>query len=148
MILRQVYLAVAVVLPLAIGVLLWGQSEGVSKAPPKTNTKKSTAVKKKSSGSKAAASKSPAKKAKTSKTKKVAAPRGQMHPTPERYRQIEEALVARGYLTEEPSGKWGPNAVEALRSFQADHELPPTGRIDALSLIQLGLGPGSTEPRP
>lgn len=77
----------------------------------------------------------------TGKTRRAAAPRGQMHPTAERYKQIEEALAARGYLHDSPSGKWGPGSVEALRSFQADHQLPPTGKLDALSLEQLGLGP-------
>lgn len=76
-----------------------------------------------------------------SAARKKAAPRGQQRPTAERYREIEEALAARGYLLEEPSGKWGPNAVEALRNFQADHDLSPTGRLDALCLTQLGLGP-------
>jgi len=64
-----------------------------------------------------------------------------MRPTPERYKQIEQALAARGYLLEEPLGKWGAPSVAALRAFQADNQLPPTGRLDAQSLIQLGLGP-------
>ena len=98
----------------------------VAQTQPAEKTKKSTVQKKKK---------------KTSKTKKAATPRGQQRPTPERYKQIEEALAARGYLLEEPTGKWSPGAVEALRNFQADHELPPTGRLDAQSLIQLGLGP-------
>jgi len=113
------------------GLIVSGQNE----PPPKT---KKSAAKKKTTGKKAV-KKSISKSA--AKTKKAPAPRGQLHPTPERYKQIEEALVARGYLLEEPSGKWGPSSVEALRSFQADHDLPPTGRIDSLSLTQLGLGP-------
>ncbi len=68
-------------------------------------------------------------------------PRGQLRPTNDRYKEIETALASRGYLGEEPSGKWGPPSVEALRAFQADHQLPPTGKLDSLSLIQLGLGP-------
>ena len=119
---------------LAATVVVWltvysaGQTSSTPQETPKT--KKSTA-KKKSTKS----------RGKTSKSKKAAGPRGQQHPTPERYKQIEEALAARGYLQEEPTGKWGPNAVAALRSFQADYQLPPTGRLDAQSLIQLGLGP-------
>ncbi len=111
-----------------------GQTSSTPKDTPKS--KKSTA-KKKSTKARGKTSKSK----KTAASKKASGPRGQQHPTQERYKQIEEALAARGYLQEEPSGKWGPGSVEALRSFQADHQLPPTGRLDAQSLIQLGLGP-------
>lgn len=76
-----------------------------------------------------------------SKTTTPPRPRGQLRPTNERYKEIETALASRGYLGEEPSGKWGQGSVEALRAFQADHQLPPTGKLDSLSLIQLGLGP-------
>jgi hypothetical protein len=38
-------------------------------------------------------------------------------------------------------GLWGPNSEDALADFQEARGLEPTGRIDALSLIQLGLGP-------
>jgi hypothetical protein len=75
----------------------------------------------------------------------------QMAPTPDRYREIQEALVARGYLPqEEANGAWGPASTEALKKFQADQTLDTTGRIDSLSLIALGLGPRhdySTVPR-
>jgi hypothetical protein len=121
-------------------------------APAKKSTKKSSKSKKKSStapksSTQKAAPPSATKKATSSKSssksksKRAATPRGQQRPTAERYKEIEEALVSRGYLQEEPTGKWSPNAVEALRSFQADHDLPPTGRIDSQSLMQLGLGP-------
>ncbi len=120
-------------------------------AKKKSSTSAKSAAKKKSSTSdpapahkSASASQHPASKSSKSK-KTVVAPRGQQRPTPERYKQIEEALAARGYLHEEATGKWGPNSVEALRSFQADHQLPPTGRLDALSLTQLGLG---SQPQP
>jgi len=110
------------------------------KTRPKTTAKK-TAPKRKA----ASKSRSTTAKARTkakSKTKSVR-PRytGQTRPTPERYKQIEQALAARGYLNEEPSGKWGSPSVDALKSFQADNQLPPTGKLDAQSLIQLGLGP-------
>jgi len=65
----------------------------------------------------------------------------QLEPTPERYREIQQALSARGYLKEEPSGKWDQASVEALRRFQQDQNLEPSGKVDALSLIALGLGP-------
>ena len=72
-----------------------GQTSSTPQETPKT--KKSTAKRKKSTKS----------RGKTSKSKKAAGPRGQQHPTPERYKQIEEALAARGYLQEEPTWKLG-----------------------------------------
>ena len=134
----------AFALALALGVALGDQTTPAPKAP--AEAKKATLKKKSSGVSSTSAKKAPAKKttvrpsSRTSKTKKAAAPRGQQRPTPERYKEIEQALADRGYLLEEPSGKWSPAAVEALRSFQSDHDLPPTGRIDAVSLMQLGLG--------
>jgi peptidoglycan hydrolase-like protein with peptidoglycan-binding domain len=74
----------------------------------------------------------------------------QTTPTADRYREIQEALVARGYLSsEEANGTWGPSSAEALKKFQAEQTLGSTGRIDALSLIALGLGPkhDSGDPR-
>jgi peptidoglycan hydrolase-like protein with peptidoglycan-binding domain len=66
----------------------------------------------------------------------------QTAPTPDRYREIQEALAARGYLSsEEANGTWGPSSAEALKKFQAEQTLESTGRIDSLSLIALGLGP-------
>jgi len=64
----------------------------------------------------------------------------QQHPTSERYTEIEEALVARGYL-EQANGVWGPDSISALKKFQADQEIPADGKLGALSLTALGLGP-------
>jgi hypothetical protein len=66
----------------------------------------------------------------------------QTAPTADRYREIQEALVERGYLsTEDANGAWGPSSTEALKRFQAEQTLESNGRIDSLSLIALGLGP-------
>lgn len=114
----------------------------VSKGAAKSGVSKNKAATSASKRKPPAKSKRQTAKAKAkSKTTARARSRGQTRPTPERYKQIEQALAARGYLTEEPTGKWGPASVEALRSFQSDNQLPPTGKLDALSLIQLGLGP-------
>jgi hypothetical protein len=65
-----------------------------------------------------------------------------MVPTPERYQQIQQALVAKGYLKpEDASGVWGQSSGDALKQFQTGQNLQGTGRIDSLSLIALGLGP-------
>ena len=66
----------------------------------------------------------------------------QSAPSADRYREIQDALVARGYLaSEDATGTWGPSSTDALKRFQAEQTLDTTGKIDSLSLIALGLGP-------
>ena len=65
----------------------------------------------------------------------------QQAPTPDRYRDIQRALVSKGYYKGEPSGEWGADSSDALKRFQADQSLMPDGKINSLSLIALGLGP-------
>lgn len=73
----------------------------------------------------------------------------QSAPTPERYQEIQSALAARGYLSEEDAnGSWGPSSLDALKKFQSDQTLEETGKIDSLSLIALGLGPKHDSPVP
>jgi Putative peptidoglycan binding domain len=80
----------------------------------------------------------------------------QMQPTPERYKEIQQALVSRGYLRTDPSGTWDQETMDAMRRFQEDQNIDPTGKIDSLSLIALGLGPkheiarapAAAEPKP
>lgn len=107
----------------------------------------STTVKKKTS-TKTAAKKTAStrsakstKKARTGKKTVKSASRGQMAPTPERYREIQQALADKGYLKADPSGVWDAASAEALSRFQADRKLPVTGKINSASLIGLGLGP-------
>lgn len=65
-----------------------------------------------------------------------------MAPTPERYKEIQDALVAKGYLKpEDATGGWNQNSVDALKRFQADQKIESSGKINSLSLIALGLGP-------
>lgn len=80
-------------------------------------------------------------KSKSSKSKKVTAARlTQQHPSSDRYTEIQQALVERGYLNE-ATGTWGNDSVSALKKFQLDQELPADGKLGALSLTALGLGP-------
>jgi len=65
----------------------------------------------------------------------------QTQPTPERYREIQEALASRGYFNGPADGNWGPESVEGLKRFQRDQNLTEDGKIGSLSLIALGLGP-------
>ena len=67
--------------------------------------------------------------------------RRQARPTPERYAEIQSALAKAGYYEGSANGVWGENSVEALRRFQEDNGQEPTGKVDSLSLIKLGLGP-------
>ena len=76
-------------------------------------------------------------------------------PAPERYREIQQALSDKGYYQGEVSGTWGPDSIGALKRFQKDQNLTDSGKLDALSIIALGLGPkrnlsarSTTESRP
>ncbi len=67
---------------------------------------------------------------------------GQTAPTPERYKQFQEALIAKGYLQGEATGHWDEASADAMRRFQKDQNLQPTGKPDqSLTIIALGLGP-------
>jgi peptidoglycan hydrolase-like protein with peptidoglycan-binding domain len=79
----------------------------------------------------------------------------QQAPTPERYREIQQALANKGYLKSEVNGQWGSDSTEALKRFQTEQNLAVSGKLDAASLIALGLGPkrnlsahSTTESRP
>ena len=93
---------------------------------------------------KSTAKKSTAKsKAKSKSTKKTPASTWrtrQQTPTPDRYKEIQQALVDKGYLKSEPSGVWDSASMDAMQRFQTNQKLTPTGKINAPSLIGLGLG--------
>jgi hypothetical protein len=105
-------------------------------ASKKAATKSASIPKKGTSASKKTAS---AKKGKASK-KSVAVAR-QMAPTPERYKEIQQSLADKGYLKSEPNGVWDEQSMDALRQFQTEKKLSPTGKLSSASLIALGLGP-------
>ena len=107
---------------------------------PATTKKKSTSVKSTAVKKKTATTAS-AKKKTSARKKAVAGPPRQLAPTPDRYREIQQALADKGYLKSEPNGVWDDQSAEALKQFQTDQHLSPTGKISALSLIHLGLGP-------
>ena len=64
----------------------------------------------------------------------------QLAPTPDRYKDIQAALATRGYLKQAPNGVWDAPSADALRRFQQDQNLEPSGKLNSLSLIALGLG--------
>jgi hypothetical protein len=117
---------------------------------PKKSVSARPAVKKTASGTTSSARKTSSSRVTSSKkgksTKKPATAAAtfhsrQMAPTPDRYREIQQSLAEKGYLKSEPSGVWDTQSADALRQFQTDKKLSPTGKLSSASLIALGLGP-------
>ena len=155
-------MAVAMLVPLMLHAA--GTVPAAKKAPPtKAGTRRAVSKKRAPGGTKKPAA-SAARKPATAKSPATAARRGgkqapgrhattwrnrQMAPTPERYREIQAALVAKGYLkSEDAGGPWNQASMDALKNFQAGQNLDSTGKINSLSLIALGLGPKREAPPP
>lgn len=66
--------------------------------------------------------------------------KGQMVPTSDRISEIQQALAKDGSFNCEPTGRWDDGTLDAMRRFQEGHGLNPTGKLDAKTLQQLGLG--------
>jgi hypothetical protein len=112
--------------------------------------------------------KAPVKKSSKTASKKVVRSRRsattwrnrQLSPTAGRYKEIQQALVEKGYLKSEPTGIWDKDSQDAMQRFQTDQKLPSNGKITSASLIGLGLGaksagapeapalPGAPAPQP
>lgn len=101
------------------------------------------AVEKRSPSQAAAAAKKSGKKSKSRKPRK---PASQTAPTPERYQQIQQALLAKGYGPQPANGVWTPDWAAALKHYQQDQKLEATGKLNSLSLITLGLGGAAAVP--
>jgi peptidoglycan hydrolase-like protein with peptidoglycan-binding domain len=110
--------------------LLFAAGLGVSAA---SASAQSTASKKTSTaGSKSHRKRSPKKLSRWEK--------GQKAPTPDRISEIQQALAKDGSFAGTPNGKWDDSTVEAMKKFQDAHGLNPSGKLDAKTLQQLGLG--------
>lgn len=108
-------------------------------------------VQAKSARGKAARSTTHSSSHKRKSSKSTRRERGQQAPTPERITEIQQALAKGGLYTGTPNGLWDESTEEAMRKFQESHGLNPTGKLDARSLQQLGLGSsiaGVAPPRP
>jgi peptidoglycan hydrolase-like protein with peptidoglycan-binding domain len=79
--------------------------------------------------------------------RRSAAPVRELRPTKERYTEIQQSLAKAGYFSEPANGVWGDSSVRALQEFQGAQGLQPTGKIDAPTLIRLGLGPNYDSPQ-
>lgn len=88
---------------------------------PKTTTKKAT---------------SPAKR-----TVVVRKPSAPASPAPDRLREVQQALLDRGYMKSVPNGQWDASSIDALKRFESDQKVRIDGKIDSKMLIALGLGP-------
>jgi peptidoglycan hydrolase-like protein with peptidoglycan-binding domain len=105
----------------------------VSAAPVMSTARASAAAQSSTKKKKSNSSKSKGKK-------KAAKVKGQTAPTSDRIREIQTALNREGALNTEPTGKWDDATTDAMRKFQENHGLNPTGKIDAGTLNKLGLG--------
>jgi peptidoglycan hydrolase-like protein with peptidoglycan-binding domain len=65
---------------------------------------------------------------------------GQKAPTTQRISEIQQALAKHGAYAGTSNGKWDASTVEAMKKFQGAHGLNPSGKLDAKTLQQLGLG--------
>jgi len=122
---------------------------GAWAAPQTSTTKKKTVTHStaKTATTVKAATKSTTKRPVTSKSKKaVVVARRPQQPSPDRLKEIQQALAGKGYFTSEPDGTWGPASIDALKRFQHDQKLVEDGKIGSLSLIALGLGPKREPP--
>jgi peptidoglycan hydrolase-like protein with peptidoglycan-binding domain len=121
--------------------LLFGASKAVShtskSAPAKASSHRATVAKT------SAKSTAHSRKGKTRRVarRRPAGPSFQSHPTEDRYKEIQQALADKGYFKGQVDGRWDADSTESLKRFQADHQLTDDGKINSLSLIQLGLGP-------
>lgn len=129
-------------------VLLGFAAEGaapVKKAPARQGTKSTTARKPGTASAKSGTStrgKTSARAVTRRRTRRTTWRNRQLTPTPERYKEIQTALSAKGYLpADAANGKWTADSTEAMKKFQADQNLDANGKINSLSLIALGLGP-------
>jgi peptidoglycan hydrolase-like protein with peptidoglycan-binding domain len=103
---------------------LFAAQKKSSKAPPPSSSKKRTA-----------------RRTRGAVARPAARHHGQQEPTPDRYREIQQALAAKGYYKGSVNGEWGPESMEALKQFQTNQKLKADGKLDSMSLIALGLGP-------
>lgn len=143
-------LAVAALAVLPLGMIV----AETAKTATTTTRKKSTATTaRKKTGQGGAAATSTTRRSSTAKRRTTSTKTGaaatyrapsrarQLQPTPDRYREIQQALASKGYLKSEPSGTWDQESMDAMRRFQQDQNINASGKIDSLTLIALGLGP-------
>src|SRR4051794_40108986 len=94
--------------------LTWAATPTAKKAPAKKGAPKKASFQ--STGKKAPA-------------KSVTWRNRQTAPTADRYREIQSALVTKGYLSSgEANGVWNQASIDALKKFQSDQNISSTGK--------------------
>jgi len=138
---------------MAVVLLTWGADGAVP--VKKSATKQAVARKKPASSTKTSASGASISKTTTSSSRRggkapvsrVTWRNRQLAPTPDRYKEIQSALAAKGYLKpEDANGSWNQASADGLKRFQSEQSIESTGKINSLSLIALGLGPKHETP--
>jgi peptidoglycan hydrolase-like protein with peptidoglycan-binding domain len=116
---------------------------GPSDAATRTAAKKapSASSKKAPSSKRSATSVRKKKSSRRASNQRRSSPPKQMAPTPERYMEVQQALAEKGYYKGPIDGNWDGDCVGALKRFQEDQNIAADGKLGALSLIALGLGP-------
>lgn len=69
-----------------------------------------------------------------------------LHVSPERVRQIQQALAKAGVFHQKPNGRWDVMTRDAMRKYQKENGFSPTGLPEAKPLMKLGLGPHPLPP--
>ena len=126
-------------LALGIAAALSAATTKPAAKPASAKTASKAPTRPRSAGKATAKSKAPRVPAQTWRNRQIA-------PSKDRYREIQQALYEQGYLPAEPTGTWDKESITALKQFQTDQKLSITGRISALTLINLGLGPSHPQP--
>jgi hypothetical protein len=141
---RPVVSVLVVCLLTATGLWSKPQSPSAAKAKAKATAAK-TVVKTasrpsaKTASAKTAARRTPSKsRTATASVKRYSPPAA---PSSDRIKEIQQALLDRGYLSSQPDGVWSAQCVEALKRFETDKNFKVDGKIDSRILISLGLGP-------
>lgn len=73
-------------------------------------------------------------------------PARQMHPDKKRTVEIQQALIAKGYMFGSPTGVWDNKTIEVLQQIAEDHKWQVTHVPDARVLILLELGNRYSDP--
>jgi len=123
-----------------------GVSAGSAAGQSAKTTKKRASASSKASGNTAttaqskASSKRSGRKSGKRSTSASSRNKGQKAPTADRITQIQQALAKDGSYAGSPNGKWDDGTVAAMKKYQEAHGLNPSGKLDAKTLNQLGLG--------
>lgn len=67
--------------------------------------------------------------------------------TPDMIRNVQQKLSQEGMYRGQADGMWGPQTQAAVRSYQQQHNMNPTGQLDQDTLAAMDLGGPPTNQR-